>query len=385
VLTPNLFTNLKRIHCLRIVLGFAFFVGIVFSFDLWHSQRSLPTVAILRDFDQLILPFESVVLLSLILLPCLIILVQRPRYLILLLISVSTIAVIGDLNRLQPWLYQYFFMLIALGYFYFQSPTINHQNSLLNASRSIICGIYIWSGIQKFNFRFETITFPWFISPIVLISNETMQITIGILVALLETSIGLALLSKKFRNLGIVMSLAMHILILIILGPTGHNFDVIVWPWNIAMAIFVFILFYKCNSITAKNILVPKSILHGAIILLFMVFPIFSFFGKWDSYVSSKLYSGNTSSAEIIVDPQEAEFLPTELQQFSRSGIINIFKWSTLDTSGPPYPEERFYKGVMKKLCHRLGHNSKAKLKIKSPPHWRTGKSDFQSYDCADL
>ena len=37
----------------------------------------------------------------------------------------------------------------------------------------------------------------------------------------------------------------MHLFILIAIGPLGRNFNVVVWPWNLAMIAFLLILFFR--------------------------------------------------------------------------------------------------------------------------------------------
>src|SRR5207248_3641579 len=69
--------------------------------------------------------------------------------------------------------------------------------------------------------------------------------------------------------------------------------NVVVWPWNIAMALFVWILFWQNKETTARRIVAGKKAFQVLVLILFGVLPSLSFVGLWVSYLSSALYSGN--------------------------------------------------------------------------------------------
>ena len=52
----------------------------------------------------------------------------------------------------------------------------------------------------------------------------------------LELTIGLALLTRRFRNAAVIAAVAMHLLSWSPSSPWGQNYNHVVWPWNIAMA-----------------------------------------------------------------------------------------------------------------------------------------------------
>jgi hypothetical protein len=62
----------------------------------------------------------------------------------------------------------------------------------------------------------------------------------GMLVPAFEILIGIALLNKGFRKLGVIMAVSMSLFLLTVLGPLGHNWNSVVWPWDIAMVENIF-------------------------------------------------------------------------------------------------------------------------------------------------
>jgi hypothetical protein len=125
----------------------------------------------------------------------------------------------------------------------------------------------------------------------------------GIVAPLVEASIGVGLLTR-YRNWAVILALGMHAFILLCLGPLGHDWNTVVWPWNVAMATFVVLLFWRTGDISPKKILLPTrrrpSYLHAVVLVLFAVMPLFGLFGLWDSCLSASLYSGNNERGGAV-------------------------------------------------------------------------------------
>ena len=62
--------------------------------------------------------------------------------------------------RWQPWFYQYFFMLAALGFYAWKKPEAKNNRKALDCCALIVVCIYFWSGIQKLNASFITEVWP---------------------------------------------------------------------------------------------------------------------------------------------------------------------------------------------------------------------------------
>ncbi len=84
--------------------------------------------------------------------------------------------------------------------------------------------------------------------------------------------------------------IAMHACILLAIGPLGHNANTVVWPWNIAMILFLLLLF-RHGDPSASEILWGSTRFHRMALALLGLAPALSFFNVWDSYLSAALYS----------------------------------------------------------------------------------------------
>ena len=107
------------------------------------------------------------------------------------------------------------------------------------------------------------------------------------------------------------------------------------------MPAFVVILFWRAPDESSPSmILVPGrsfslgSALRAAVLVLFAFMPFFNFFGLWDSYLSSSLYSGASKRAYVL-EWDGSQWQTTRIGDLSE-GELNA----------PAYPEERIFKNV---------------------------------------
>ena len=73
-------------------------------------------------------------------------------------------------------------------------------------------------------------------------------------------------------------------MILASVGPWGHNYNNVVWPWNVAMGTFVILLFAQEKGVSPKDVLWNgKFAFQMLVLILFGILPAFSLFNLWDA------------------------------------------------------------------------------------------------------
>lgn len=318
----------------------------------------------------------------------------RPRRYIIAFVVVSAFLGLWDQSRWQPWFFQYLFMFAALGFYSWKVPDAHGQEPILNVCRLIVASIYCWSGLQKVNVSFVGGVFPWMVKPLVGFLPPALRLlplSLGVVAPFLEMGIGIGLLTRRFRNVAIGAALAMHTLILICIGPLGYRWNSVVWPWNVAMALFVTILFWKQNDPHLRDIVTVRgSLFHALVFVLFGIMPALSLFGLWDAYLSSALYSGNVRGAVVYVSRSLTDRLPPEIQTFVQTNtddrnVLSLSRWSWKELNVPLYPERRIFKNVARAICAYVGHASGVTLAIEERPDWLTGARVTAHYDCSTL
>jgi hypothetical protein len=384
-----------RLLLLKISLALALLVEFLLSAKLWISSRAYPLTPIFEGLPTIPTPIGELWLILLLFLLVAIILARRPRAYIIAFVFLAGLLSLFDQSRWQPWFYQFLFMLTALALYPWGEQDITKREAALNVCRLIVACTYLWSGLQKLNVTFVEDVFPWLIEPLVGLLPGSLEELIrpsGIAVPIVEAGIGIGLLTTRLRNTAVILALGMHIFILFCIGPFGHDWNTIVWPWNVAMIAFVVILFWQVEGFSAKRVLIPgASPFHGLVLVLFGVMPLFSFFGLWDSYLSASLYSGNTKSVAIYISDAVKNRLPAKIRdpalksQTDGANIVSINDWAFEELNVPPYPEDRVFKNVAKSVCDYAKDPSEVNLMIGGKPNPIDRSAEAEIYDCTGL
>lgn len=349
-----LFSNLsivsKKIIATRLIYFF-WLIAKIISWKLWLAERAVPVVP---PFNFLYVPSIIHLILFILSLIAIIVLFIFPikKVLQLSVIIIEILSCLLDQNRWQPWEYEYIFITLAL--------LINYKNdkSALSVIAFIFVAVYFYSGLSKINVIFsQGIEHVLTRAGIFHKSNSHLYnfliYHIGYASGIIELSLGIGLLFKRTKKISAILLIIMHFFILVTFGPPGLNYDVIIWPWNVVMILILYVLFISqpCISIEYKIIKRRWNILF---FILFGIMPIFNFFGYWDYFLSSSLFSLKTPNLFICISkPGSSE----ELQPFfvinknkflcdSNSITINVRTWSFQELKVPVYPELRVYKSI---------------------------------------
>jgi hypothetical protein len=373
---------------LRLALAAALIAGLVLSPNLWvSSTRTYPLTPLWDLVPPLPYPADYALFGLFVALAAGVGIARGQTLGWLAAVALAAVAflVLGDISRLQPWLYQYSFMLVALCLYGW--GRVGTQDAL-NACRLIVVATYLWSGLQKANAGFFELTYPWLVGPL----TERLPDWAGsallsgaYAVPVVEAVIGVGLLTRRFRKLAVVGAVLMHAFIMVCVGPWGHDHNTVVWPWNFAMVAFVLVLFWRppdepspSTILVPGRTLSPGSALRATVLVLFVFMPLFSFFGLWDSYLSSSLYSGVTKRGDV---------LEWDGSDWRRTGIQNL---ALQELNTPPYPEERVFKSVFaQRWCEaedlvRAGRPGPV-LRIDGKPAILSGERPSAFYDCGDV
>jgi hypothetical protein len=249
----------------------------------------------------------------------------------------------------------------------------------------------LYSGLQKINLGFMADVMPWLLQPVtsLLPSMNVLVPLIAISAPFIQIFFAIGLLTQKYRRVSLILAVSMHIFILMMIGPLGHNWNAVVWPWTIAMAILDVILFRSKDTISLKEIIFSNLNLPKVIIILFfIILPLLSFFNKWDSYLSSALYSGNITSGQLYIGKNEMDILPSAIRNYftpssTTTYVADISTWSMQELHVPSYPEKRIFKNVAKKICTVTNNSVTTRLHIQEYRMFNSVRN--QVYTCSQL
>jgi hypothetical protein len=329
----------NRLIIIKYILLAALATAIGLSYPLWLSEaRYFPVTPLFDFFPAITYPFDYMLLFITIL-----VIAVAFIYPFLFLVNFSLlclllILVIFDLNRLQPWLFHYILILIIF------CSIRDHSKALAIPSLQLIfSALYFWSGIHKLNPFYFSDVVPWFTQPI---GGGAFFHFLAFLVPFLEIFIAIALLFKSLRLSALIIATIIHLFTLLIIGPFGYNTNTVIWPWNIAMIAFIWLIYYK-QEYYLKNIVhiwrMPSVTL---LIVLTVLLPFFHIFNQWPANLSFNLYSGNTNKGILFLGEDVKEMLPDEVSNLVQNNKIYIQEWAMKELKTPGWVERNTYINV---------------------------------------
>lgn len=333
------------------LLALFWLIAKALSWKVWTKERMFPLVP---AFDWLNWPSWVHLTLFISSVVLLILMLFKPlnKTIITCLFIIELISCLGDQNRWQPWEYQYIFTLFVC--------IINRTDyrKIITCIIIIMAGTYLYSGLGKLNeaylvLAWDNLFFKYlFRVPEHLIRHEGFLHKCGYLTAVIEVTLAAGILFPKTKKIAAIFLIVMHLVILLAIGPWGRNYNLIVWPWNILMLIFLYIIFIQKGITTAKL----KETWPGwnkLVMICWFFLPAFNYVGLWDNFLSSRLYSANLPlMAFCIKDSVESEKLKAYFVEGSRKAVcdgeafVDLQTWAIREMHVPPYPEVRVYKKI---------------------------------------
>lgn len=346
----NIFQRLKLI---KVAVAVGMLLSILCSYNLWAGQRWYPVCPVFSNW-YISPPYDYSLLVLEIILILLLIVADKTRLLIFLLLLLNLAFCLLDQNRLQPWFFIYNSFLLVLLFYNWRIDNVNNYNSFFIILQLCFCAVYVYSGLQKFNPGFINDTYPWFIKPLEKFVSDRQMATLhktGYVIPFIEIFIGIGLLVKPLRFLSIPLVVLLHVIILLLMGPFGNNYNAVVWPWNIMMIILALLLFSgKTNERFFSISHLFKQPVFYLVMILFWVLPAFNLVGKWETYLSFSLYSGNNHNGKILLCDEAYHRLPPYVKHYAyyQGGQYILYpkEWCLAELKTPLYPEKRIFEHV---------------------------------------
>lgn len=425
---------LKQLHLLRDVSALAL---IAVTLRLWFAASDFPAVpffSFLTDVPRLVdrmlsglivtsLLIDSVVTALRIFRRCdSVTLIQLGRTCDLVFVLSALTLILLNQHCLQPWMYHFLILTPLLSIDARRldlASDLDHSEKghcpSFDASgfsrRAIIwltASIYMWSAWWKLDASFLHSHGPKLVSAICeatglsthFWSDDTWMIAAALL-PVGELLVGVALLFRRSRAYGLAASLAMHLLLMVAVGPWGLDHEAGVLLWNGYFIMQNVILFVaECRSGArsgqpSNELMVGSSparwfsrgtlqldvlvVLAGTIL-----FPATRSAGYCDAWPAWAVYASSPARILVQVRHDNVERLPETMQQYVERRRTNdgwswlrIDLWSLTATGTPIYPEDRFQLAVACSVVSESGMDDQVRIIHEGESDRWTGERDL--------
>ncbi|NNC89357.1 MAG: hypothetical protein HKN82_12930, partial [Akkermansiaceae bacterium] len=233
-------------------------------------------------------------------------------------LALAVVIALQDQVRWQPWFYLY-----LLGLVPFLVPGADaerpRQEGVLATLRFLLAAMYFWSGFHKLGPGFARVHERAFENPLRESWGETAAEVLGSVqpaVPWIEMLTAVLLLVPIGRTVGAILAVGTHLWVLLLIGPAGTRSNEVVWPWNLAMAALVLVLFWRAPAFGWRAMFAAGSRFAAVpVVVLAGIMPAFSP-EHWDRYLSFHLYSGQNQRLMLVLDQDAVVALPPRYRAY---------------------------------------------------------------------
>jgi hypothetical protein len=373
----------------RLVAGSMLFC-MAFSGSLWISTRSYPLTPAFGIVPPFPWPLDAAVVALLV--GLLLAVIVRPQAWppVAAVIVLLALLFAQDQSRLWPSFYTFFLLfLLALGH----DPRGGESEAdrTLTGMRFAVAAIYFWGGVHKLTPHFFSEEFPWFLEPLTnLLPIPSAWIPpLGVAAAIFEMAFAIGLLTRRFRRFALWEALVMHAVVFICIGPIRGHWNDSAWAWSLTMAAIVGLLFHAAAPFDARLVLAgppARRLPQAAVAMLIGIMPAVNGLNRWDSALSFNVYTGNTSTAYVVMLPEVVDRLPaavaTHVARGENWAVLDFNTWAMGDFNAGVYPERRVFRRLFSQVCGWLPPGT-ATLIIVEKASWLAPKAT-ESHACGE-
>jgi hypothetical protein len=274
--------------------------------------------------------------------------------------ALLVVLVLQDQYRFQPWVYQFVLTAMALAFL--------PEGRALGLARLFLVALYLHSGLSKIDASFcremgatflETLARPFGAHPALWPSSLRQTIILAMPAGELAVAVGLCF--GRARRAALVGALALHSILIGILGPWGLDHSTIVLVWNGLVMVEDVLLFgpVSPDQAAASARESNRGTWTRWVMLAAVLMPFTERWGFWDSWPSFALYASHAERADILLHEDDVGSLPDSIRRHvSTAGQgpwrrLDLTGWSRSVRGVPVYPQARASLGVAEALVGR--------------------------------
>ena len=297
-----------------------------------------------------------------------------------------TILFVGDQTLLQPWAYQ---SAIYAALFAVVPDALAIQKGDLRFHRAVAISVYLYSGLGKLDAQFAHTVGQDFLAAITFGVSGRWPSSVAVAAALAlpigECIAALCLMVPPRwiawpRRVGAIFVIAIHLSLIVLLGPWSLDHSTGVLLWNAALIGQASILFFKPDHDRPPS--ATRYPVALAITWVVLIGPLFERSGYWDHWLAWSLYAPHTSRVEVQVSASAMtdDSLMVRFADDDPDGD----RWHTVDLSAmslqtigvPVYPQASYQGRLVDQLIDRDGLQRKTRRIVLGPADRWTGQRE---------
>jgi hypothetical protein len=372
----------QRLAAIVRVVAAGMLLCMAFSGSLWLSTRLYPLTPAFGLVPPFPWPLDALVAAVLAGLLCVVVIRPLAWPPVAAVVVVLAVLFAQDQSRLWPSFFTFFLLFVlAAGHDRHGGPTAAERT--LTGMRFAVAAIYFWGGVHKLTPHFFTEEFPWFIEPLtgMLPIPAGWLPGLGVAAAIFEVTFAIGLFTRRFRRFALWEALAMHAVVFVCIGPIRGHWNDSAWAWSLSMAAVVWVLFHAAAPFDAALMLagpIKRLAPQAAVAVLVGIMPLLNGVNRWDSALSFNVYTGNQSSAVVVLRPDAVDSLPPEVAAHVTRGdvsaVLDLNAWSMGEFNAGVYPEGRVFRRLFAQICNWVGPNA-AQMVVVEKATWFTPKA----------
>ena len=286
-------------------------------------------------------------------------------------------SVLFDQERLQPWAYQFTLVALVL--------------ALADARRAIalvsllVISFYFYSAVTKFDYSFLHTLGQQFLGALaqtIGLSLDRWSDPARVLAAGVfptgELLVAVGLCFRPTRGVALGGAIALHLLLIVILGPWGLDHRPGVLAWNLYFIVQDLVLFVGATAGGASNaegdVALPAPTAGGrfaaAVIFAAVALPLLSRSGWFDLWPGWGLDASSAERTVLYLHRRAAEQLPADLQPFVETPdgdedpwtVLRLDRWSLAALGAPVYPQNRYQLALAEAVVERFQLSHRARV-----------------------
>ena len=259
----------------------------------------------------------------------------------------------------------------------------SNLKTVLHLFRSILASVYVCSALS----RMAPIAYHGMSAAIVdqllRMTGIRMEMSDGRMAEVLcqvlnigELTVGLLLIWPRSRRYGILSAMALHVTLLVALGPLGLRHHNGVLLWNLCFLCLIPVVFsgpvadsHSSRTSRCRN--------YQAATILIWVFPLSGLVGFADNWPAWQLYSTRPESWVLRIHETDIHYLDEQIRPYVSEPaplddwvVVRLDRWSLAETDSPLYPEDRFQCKIIRQVLGPLPDDAEFRVEISEPDQW---------------